>query len=69
MDDFDRLLRRTDVEVRTGLTRSTIYRLMRAGEFPEPLKLGPRAVRWWATEIESWIAERPRATGETKPVA
>ncbi len=40
MDDFDRLLRRTDVEVRTGLTRSTIYRLMRAGEFPEPLKLG-----------------------------
>ncbi len=69
MDDFDRLLRRTDVEVRTGLTRSTIYRLMRAGEFPEPLKLGPRAVRWRATEIESWIAERPRATGETKPVA
>ena len=69
MDDFDRLLRRTDVEVRTGLTRSTIYRLMRAGEFPEPLKLGPRAVRWRATEIESWIAERPRATGETKLVA
>ncbi len=65
----ERLLRRPEVEVQTGLTRSTIYRLMRAGEFPEPLKLGPRAVRWRATEIESWIAERPRATGETKPVA
>ena len=65
----ERLLRRQEVEVKTGLTRSTIYRLMRAGEFPEPLKLGPRAVRWRATEIESWIAERPRATGETKPVA
>ena len=69
MNDSDRLLRRPEVEVQTGLTRSTIYRLMRAGEFPEPLKLGPRAVRWRATEIESWIAERPRATGETKPVA
>ena len=65
----ERLLRRPEVEAQTGLTRSTIYRLMRAGEFPEPLKLGPRAVRWRATEIESWIAERPRATGETKPVA
>ena len=65
----ERLLRRQEVEVKTGLARSTIYRLMRAGEFPEPLKLGPRAVRWRATEIESWIAERPRATGETKPVA
>ena len=65
----ERLLRRPEVECQTGLTRSTIYRLMRAGEFPEPLKLGPRAVRWRATEIESWIAERPRATGETKPVA
>ena len=65
----ERLLRRPEVEVQTGLTRSTIYRLMRAGEFPEPLKLGPRAVRWRATEIESWIAKRPRATGETKPVA
>ena len=69
MDDFGRLLRRSEIEVKTGLTRSTIYRLMRAGEFPEPLKIGPRAVRWRATEIESWIAERPRASGNTKPVA
>ena len=69
MDDFGRLLRRSEIEVKTGLTRSTIYRLMRAGAFPEPLKIGPRAVRWRATEIESWIAERPRASGNTKPVA
>ena len=69
MDDFGSLLRRSEIEVKTGLTRSTIYRLMRAGEFPEPLKIGPRAVRWRATEIESWIAERPRASGNTKPVA
>ena len=69
MDDFGRLLRRSEIEVKTGLTRSTIYRLMRAGEFPEPLKIGPRAVRWRATEIENWIAERPRASGNTKPVA
>lgn len=60
----DRLLRREEVETRCGIARTTIYRLMRAGQFPEPVKVGPRAVRWPASEIEDWIAGRSRATGE-----
>lgn len=60
----DRLLRREEVETRCGVTRSTIYRLMRAGQFPEPLRVGQRAVRWSASEIEKWLNARPRATGE-----
>ena len=60
----DRLLRRTDVEAWTGLGRSTIYRLMRCGEFPEPVRIAQRAVRWFESELEEWLAERPRATGD-----
>ncbi len=60
----DRLLRRDEVESRCGIARSTIYRLMRAGEFPSPVRVGPRAVRWPEHELEKWLAERPRATGE-----
>ena len=60
----DRLLTRPEVETRCGIARSTIYRLMRAGRFPEPLRVGPRAVRWPASEIEEWLDARPRATGE-----
>ena len=60
----DRLLRREEVETRCGIARTTIYRLMRCGQFPEPIKVGPRAVRWPASEIEEWLADRPRATGE-----
>ena len=60
----DRLLRREEVETRCGLARSSIYRLMRSGQFPEPVKVGPRAVRWPASEIEEWLNARPRATGE-----
>ena len=60
----DKLLRREEVEARVGLKCSSIYRLMRAGQFPEPVKVGPRAVRWPASEIEAWLAARPRATGE-----
>ena len=59
----DRLLRREEVESRVGLKRSSIYREMRAGRFPLPVKVGPRAVRWSSTEIETWLASRPRATG------
>ena len=61
----DRLLNRAEVERRVGLRRSALYRLMRAGQFPEPLRIGPRAVRWPSSEIEEWLASRPRATGDS----
>ena len=63
----DRLLRLSAVRSRTALGRSTIYRLMRNGDFPEPLKIGARAVRWRESEIEEWLAARPRAIGDTPP--
>ncbi len=63
----DRLLRLDEVAARTGLGRTTIYRKMREGSFPEPLKIGARAVRWPESEIEEWLATRPRATGDTPP--
>ena len=66
-DSSDRLLRRAEVQARTGLSTTTIYRLMRADKFPLPLKISPKAVRWWASEIEAWQESLPRATGEHRP--
>ena len=66
MADNDRLLHRAEVEERTGLARTTIYRKMREGSFPEPIQVGARAVRWPASEIDAWLASRPRATGEAR---
>ena len=59
-----RLLRRTEVERFCQIGRSTIYRLMREGLFPVPIRVGPRAVRWPEHELTAWLARRPRATGE-----
>ncbi|MDF2690995.1 MAG: AlpA family transcriptional regulator [Gammaproteobacteria bacterium] len=42
----------------TGLSRSTIYDLVKRGEFPQPISLGLRAVGWLDSEIESWIQGR-----------
>ena len=48
-----RLLRRQEVEKRCRLSRSTLYRMMRDGEFPEPIKVGARAVCWPELEIDA----------------
>ena len=61
---IDRLLRRRQVEEVTGLSPSSIYRLMRNGEFPAPVRVGPAAVRWKASDITVWLESRPLATGE-----
>ena len=56
-------LRRPDVETATGLSRSSLYAMMDAGEFPRPVRIGKRAVAWPQSVIEAWLAERPVATG------
>ena len=52
------ILRRKQVEARTGLARSTIYDHIKAGIFPRPIPLGPRAVGWLESDVSNWIAER-----------
>ena len=58
------LLNRRQVEARCGISRTSVYRLMRLGVFPTPLRVGVRGVRWPQREIEDWLAARPRATGD-----
>lgn len=50
------ILRRKQVEARTGLPRSTIYDRIRAGTFPAPISLGAKAVGWIEAEVDAWIA-------------
>lgn len=38
------LLRRPQVQQRTGLSRTTLYEYIKDGEFPAPVRLGTRAV-------------------------
>lgn len=64
----DRMLTRRDVEVRVGLSGSTIYDAIKRGTFPRPVKVGVRAVRWSESEIEAWLADRQRGGGEPTPL-
>lgn len=50
------ILRRPEVEARTGLSRSTIYARMNDGSFPQAVRLGPKSVGWREHDIDSWIS-------------
>ena len=52
-----RLQRLAEVRVRTGLSRSEIYRRVSLGTFPAPVKLGRRSTAWDSRKISSWIRE------------
>jgi prophage regulatory protein len=43
----------------TGLARSSIYRRVKEGDFPSPVRLSLRAIGWHRKDIEVWQATRP----------
>lgn len=52
------ILRLPQVKSLTGLSRSSIYNGMKEGTFPASIALGPRAIGWRASEIDTWITSR-----------
>ncbi len=56
------ILRLPEVMRLTGLGRSTIYRLLAAGQFPLPVQLSVRAVGWRRSDVDNWTAERPQVS-------
>ena len=44
----------------TGLGRSTVYRLIGEGSFPEPIRLSRRAVAWRAVDLHTWMSASER---------
>lgn len=55
-----KLLRISEVEAIAGIKKSFIYREIRAGSFPAPLKITAKMSRWNASDIEEWIERQIR---------
>ena len=59
----DRLLRRQEVELLSGLSRSSIYERIRSDpDWPKPVRLGANSVAWLESEIHAWIARQVAAS-------
>ncbi|UHQ19185.1 AlpA family phage regulatory protein [Lysobacter sp. KIS68-7] len=66
-----RLLRFPEVKHRTGLSRTSLFRAVRAGRFPAPihLELGERSrcVAWPEASVDAWIEARVAAAASPEP--
>jgi prophage regulatory protein len=54
-ENAERILRLEAVLDRTGLSRSTIYRMVELGTFPRQLQISARCIGWRESDIEEWL--------------
>ncbi|WP_340620386.1 helix-turn-helix transcriptional regulator [Xenorhabdus siamensis] len=52
------LIRLPEVQRRTGYSKAWIYRLIKEGQFPKQVKIGPRSVAFVESEIDGWVDQR-----------
>lgn len=56
------LLAPSQAAKRASVSYRTIQRLVRAQEFPQPVRVSKNRIAFHESEVDAWIAERPRAT-------
>src|ERR1700722_14940486 len=55
-------LRLPGVKSITGLSKTSLYTLIREKSFPAPVRLGARTGAWGRSEVREWAIERVRAS-------
>ena len=53
----------------TGLHRASIWRAVRAGRFPAPVKLQGNRVGFVEAEVREWVGSRPRVVYDREAAA
>ncbi|AWP87203.1 AlpA family phage regulatory protein [Bordetella bronchiseptica] len=56
-----------DLQRVIGLSKWTVYNLMKSGDFPHPIQLTGKAVGWRASDVEKWVNDRP-VSGDPPPI-
>ena len=64
-----KMLRVPAVMARTGISRTTIYRRVKAGTFPAPLDIGNSLIGWPESAIDAWLRARPSVSYAPEPKA
>lgn len=61
------ILRLPQVKARTGLSKTTIYRLASAGKFPRRIQVTENIVGWLEADVESFLRARVLASSDDCP--
>jgi prophage regulatory protein len=59
---MDNIIRIAAVLALTGLSRVSVWRLVRLNQFPPPIELSANAIGWLESDVAGWRASRPRRT-------
>lgn len=59
----ERLLPPAVVMERTSLSRPTLWRMVRRGDFPPSISISPGRVAWPESQVNAWIAARLTSQG------
>jgi len=57
---LDKIHRLSSALAITGLCRTSLYNYLKEGKFPEPVRLGARAVGWRESELAEWVQSRQK---------
>jgi len=57
-----RLMRLPEVMKLVGLSRTTVYELIKRSQFPKPVKPSQRVSAWCSDEVEQWVESRRKAS-------
>ena len=55
--EADRFIRMPELKHRTGLSKSTIYRLIEQGRFPDQVPMSGNIAAWREADVAAWIAD------------
>ncbi|WP_319550376.1 AlpA family phage regulatory protein [Desulfogranum marinum] len=54
----DQIYRRKEVLKMIGISNSTLYEWISAGDFPKSIKMGKRSVGWLESDLNNWIESK-----------
>jgi prophage regulatory protein len=54
---LERLIGRKEVLILIGISNATLWRWIKAGRFPAPMKIGKKKVAWRSSVLATWIAQ------------
>lgn len=64
---IDPVLTIKEVTATVLYSRSHIYRMVKAGAFPAPIRLGPARIGWRRSSVAGWLTQREGALGPAPP--
>lgn len=67
MPEPDRILRPAEVDKKTGLSRTTRWRLENRNDFPKRIKISDKTIGYLQSEVERWIQDRVRVSRQQPP--